>query len=107
MPFKIPNLAVKCYRSLLLFYYIKLAGNSPIIFTVENIEKSMIRVYFEQVFFCFCCCLKILSYIDLRLKVCISQNIRNFLRVGSFYFLSSESYFLKYEGNITQESFIF
>ena len=27
----------------------------------------------------------------------ISRNIRNFLRVGSFYFSSSESYFLKYK----------
>ena len=28
------------------------------------------------------------------------------LRVGYFYILSSESYFLKYEKNISQESFI-
>ena len=44
--------------------------------------------------------------LGLGLKSFISQNVRNFLRVGYFYFSSSESDFLKYKRNISQESFI-
>ena len=44
-------------------------------------------------------------FLGLGLKKFISQNIRNFLRVGSFYLSSSESYLLKYKRNITLDSF--
>ena len=37
------------------------------------------------------------NFLSLELESFISLNIRNFLRVGSFYLLSSESYFLKYK----------
>ena len=41
--------------------------------------------------------LDIKGFLSLEVESYISQNIRNFLRVGSFYFLSLESYFMKYE----------
>ena len=37
------------------------------------------------------------NFLSLGLKGSIPQNIRHFLRVGSFYFSSWESYFLKYK----------
>ena len=39
------------------------------------------------------------SFLSLGLESSTSRNIRNFLRVGSFYFSSLQSYFLKYERN--------
>ena len=46
------------------------------------------------------------SFLSLELKCYVFKSIRNSLRVGSFYFSSSESYFLKNKRNINQGSFI-
>ena len=105
MSFKIPHIVVKCSRSLFLFYYITFASQGiSLCFTIVKIEKN-IRDYFEQVFlFVFqvskITSLNIISFLGSGPENSISQNIRNFLRVSSFYFLSSESYFLKYKKNI-------
>ena len=110
MSFKIPNMTVKCSRSLFRLHNTCFLGNFPMLYCCKD-WKNVVRAYFEQVFLFDFQAFQIpswnISFISLWLKSSIYRNVRNFLRVGSFFFSSFESYLLKYERNIRQERFIF
>ena len=92
---KIPNIAVKCSKSLFLFYYITFASQGlSLCCTVVKIENTSKKLLWAGFLVCLTNFViltwNIRSFLGLRLENSISQNIKNFLRVFFFTFWAAK-----------------